>query len=99
MVDRSLQSPWRPSLEESHAFSDIDNRCVTGGLGSSHELLQSSREVVESPEILAHQMLAIFKALKAFQVKDRTVLVQTDITTVICYIKKQGELSHLSFAR
>jgi hypothetical protein len=35
-------------------------------------------------------MLAIFKALKAFQVRDKTVLVQTDNTTVICYINKAG---------
>jgi hypothetical protein len=36
------------------------------------------------------EMLAVLKALKAFQVKNKSVLVQTDNTTVLSYINKAG---------
>jgi ribonuclease HI len=36
------------------------------------------------------EMLAVFKALKAFQVRNKAILIQTDNTTVISYINKAG---------
>jgi ribonuclease HI len=36
------------------------------------------------------EMLAVFKALKAFQIRNKSVLIQTDNTTVLSYINKSG---------
>jgi ribonuclease HI len=55
-----------------------------------HKVQGRWAQVQRSWHINLLEMLAVFKALKAFQIKDMSVLVQTDNTTVISYINKSG---------
>jgi ribonuclease HI len=93
--------PWNPPSPSVTLTTDASLKAWGGHLGDLR--VQGRWTPLQSlNHINVLEMLAVFKALKAFQVTHQTVLVQTDNTTVISYINKAGgtkslQLCHLTW--
>jgi hypothetical protein len=81
--------PWREPQPSVMLTTDASMKAWGAHMGDLK--VQGTWSSVQSTwHINILEMLAVFKALKAFQVFNKSVLVQTDNTTVISYINKAG---------
>ena len=88
-------------------YGDSDDRCQSGWLGRSHEQSYSSGSLVKCAENVSHQFLemeAVYLTVKHFlpYLINKNVLIQTDNSTVTCYLNLQGgtkslQLWHLTW--
>jgi ribonuclease HI len=81
--------PWKKPKPSVTLTSDASLEAWGAHMGDFKVQGRWSR-LQRSYHINVLELLAVFKALKAFQVRNKTVLIQTDNTTVISYINKAG---------
>jgi ribonuclease HI len=81
--------PWRNPSPSVTLTTDA-SLMAWGAHMDGHKVQGTWTSLQSQFHINVLEMLAVFKALKAFRLFNRVVLVQTDNTTVISYINKAG---------